>query len=206
MIIYDSDGRIKETQRISKSLPYFYPQYNSNGLTQLFAAGQVACTAFANASPPANFVFAMPIIAPPRKTKLIGVQWTVQTAAAGSGVAGVYSNTSESTLYPSGLIWRSSAISQNSTGAKLFDTSILLEPGKLYWLAYFTSIATSIRTIPLSAYWPILGFNEILQPNANLCYALSRTYDNILPNPYPTGAFVESLGAILPAVGVRFGF
>lgn len=207
MIIYDSNGKIKETQRVAKSLPYFYPQYGSNGLTQIFIAGQIFCAATANSNLTSNIIYAIPIIAPPRVTKVIGIQYQVQSAAAGkSGILGLYTNTGEATLYPSGLIWMSNP-TNHTAGVKLSNTSIILEPGKLYWAVYNSNNNTQIRVIARGGTINLLGFDERLHPSPNMGYIYTYTFDENLPNPFPTGASILSHQANnMPAIGFRFGF
>jgi hypothetical protein len=210
MIRYDKNNIGITTQRISKSVPYYYALFGANGLSPIYPAGAINASALANAANTANILYAIPFINAPRETNLIGVQITIQTASAGnSGIIGIYENTGHATLYPSGLVFKCSPFNLNSTGARIGDANLILEPGKVYWSVYNASVATSIRNTPVAAISPMLGFDESFFPLANMGYRAPYTFNSTLPAIFPTGATPLSnvnTAVGVATVGLRFGY
>lgn len=210
MIRYDNKNLIIQTQRISKSLPYYYALFGANGLSPIYPVNAINCASLANVSNTQNVLYALPFISAPRETNLIGMQFTVQTASAGnSGMMGLYENTGHAILYPSGLIFKSNPLSLTTTGAKLADTNIILTPGTVYWTVYTANTNTSIRNVPLAAMSPMLGFDESFYPASHVGFRISRTFDSNLPSIFPTGATpLSTVNTVtsVAAIGLRFGY
>lgn len=92
----------------------------------------------------ANTMVAVPFIAPQRGGTVDRIDFQINTLGAGNGRLGLYSNTSDSTLYPNALLADGGSISTATTGVKSTTISVALAGGSLNWLVYNTDNAVAL--------------------------------------------------------------
>jgi hypothetical protein len=164
-----------------------------------YGAGVANATPKTTGAPTANRLRALPLV-PDRDCTLEGIACNVTTLLSGNIRLGVYEDNGN--LYPGALLYGSGTVSSNSTGVKSFTgLSVDLKGGELYWAAYASSAAATIRALAVAGCWAILGTDSALGVAPGVGWDAAFTFA-ALPNPYPSGASVITAVPI-PAVFIR---
>jgi hypothetical protein len=128
----------------------------------------------------------------------------VSTAVAATNFRiGLYN--SNAAGYPNQLIAGSDTLSfdGNLTTVQVgtFASAITLQPG-LYWIAVISSGAPTLRSVPVAAIPPVLGFNPAFGTNNQYTgRSIARTFGP-LPDPHPAGATLLA-NTVAPLVLLR---
>lgn len=143
-----------------------------------------ALVAFALVAARAYF---LPFI-PHRRMKLSALAVNVTTLLAGAGTLGIYAADGDVdglVDYPGTLLAKCAdgTINTGTTGTKLGSLDFVLEPGITYFLSVVHSSAVALRSIPIAAQQPVLGFLDNMATVVSAYYAAAPT--NLLPNPAP---------------------
>jgi len=135
------------------------------------------------------------------------LMFDVTTQAAGqNGRIGLYSNTSDTTLYPNALLEDSGSISLTGTGAKAYTlgTPRVLTPGALYWIALTIDGGSPVvRGTIHEAFWNALG---VVSGVPGIGYRLTAFTYAALPNPLTAGATTHDInfGTSTPVLYRRY--
>lgn len=154
----------------------------------------------------ASQLWALPFVSPQRGGVLDRLGFSVINPTGGTnGRIGLYSNTSDSNIYPAALLEDSGDLSTATSGSKTYTINRELLPGRIYWVAYVASSASpGLMAINASGISGILGVNAALtSPNTSI--RVAHTF-GALPDPYPGGGALLNLttGVPIPMLCVRF--
>lgn len=194
MRLFDANGLEKNDNVLGASLDSFK---HCGGSSQEFwyAAGSANCTALTTGAPSGNAIRVFPFISPARGSYIDRLAVNITTGLMGSGLIGVYKNTNDWTLYPSGLLFQTPHIQTATAAVKTNITKIPIEPGKLYWLAYWNTSSATMRANALAGMWPLLGMASSLgtTPVVGLSYGQTMSTGISvppinLPSIFPLGA------------------
>ena len=157
-------------------------RYHSLGLKTQLTTSTMASTS-------GNFT-AFPFTVPFDMT-IDTLRWEVSTASATAGFCfGIYSNESDTVLYPSARLTAAVVYDTASVGVKVkyAGSDITLYAGQIYWLAYASNSATPVvRGYAVSSMENFLGANPVLGTNNfYTCVRVARAYDWTLPASAPT--------------------
>lgn len=200
MIIYGQSGRPRDAERVGKSLSYYRHINTGAGRLAYYVGGKYGNGAITNATFPVDNIFVTPFFAPPRGGRLELIAFRPNATAAGSGMVGIYENYGRGTVYPGDLLYQSSE--HTLTAANKQDRiDILLNPNKIYWFAYCVSGSVTARASPVTSSMSLGYANSDLRNDIG-GYALNRSYDGTLPNPFPTGAIPWT--GLIPSIYVGF--
>jgi hypothetical protein len=164
---------------------------------------QLATTAGYNA----DEVFALPFLATRGGT--INLAINVSTAGAG-GLArvGLYTNTSDTILFPDSLIAQTE-LDVSTTGIKAALTGQALSANTLYWAAFVhnNNLSPQYESVNSAECWPILGTGPFFTAGSGA--RLIGWYDTYayaaLPNTFPgTATVLSSSIGYLPGLGFKF--
>lgn len=203
--IYGSDGGEKPSKVYMSRDVNAYKQSTTGGIEMwyLATAGSNG-NALTTGAPSANVLRAFPFIAPSRPSTLDRLGINVTTGLAGSGIIGIYKNTSDTIIYPSGLIAETSMFSTSSTALVKQTVSIALEAGKLYWGTYINNAAATLRGLQVGGMTSFLGYDDTLGTLVNLGYSVNLAFPASMPTTFPTGAsFITA--APIPCIFLRYG-
>jgi hypothetical protein len=117
---------------------------------------------------------------------------------------GIYTNTSDTNLYPDQLVSGSDggSVSSATTGMKTNTISVTLAPMTLYWFAFNCSAtAPTVRNVPLNDAWAILGTDNALGANLGLGWQVALTF-GAMPSTFTASGTVSTSTPV--AVGVRY--
>lgn len=210
MKTYGPNGYLKSLFVNAGDISDFRHAGTIDGSGVFYPAGVWNATNLTTVALAANNIWAVPFICPNRYSSITGISVIVTTAAAGSGNLGVYKNSADDTLYPSGLITQTTEFSVNSIGPKAIRVSLNLNPGQLIWLTYWQGAAATVKSLQLAGQYSLLGFDANLNaaPNHSFtCGPSPATYAanfGRFPNTFPSGAnFQTAVGT--PAIFVAFG-
>lgn len=199
---FEKDGEINGTSYES------FKHVGAAGQEIWFCAGATNNTALTTGAPSGNNIRVIPFIAPGRGGVLDRLAVNVTTNSAGSGIIGIYENTNDWTLYPSGLIYQTPQFTTGSNGTKVTSVTIRLNPGGLYWMAYWNNSGATLRALALGGIANLLGFKNSLPTTPNIGYAFGQNYPAgitpSLPSIYPLGA-VPILAVPIPGLFYRYG-
>lgn len=181
---------------------FIHETYRQVGTTldRYYVAGQVNAVATSTATPAINTFYAVPqVVTRPMTLDRLALQ--VTTAAASSAVrVGIYTNTSNSELYPAALVVDSGALDTTAVGMKNATVSQVLSPG-LYWFVYLAGVAApQVRAVALAGLSPMLGNSNVLATTVGIGLTVAYTY-GALPATFPAGASVFQNAP--PAIGFR---
>ena len=152
----------------------------------------------------ANVLRAMPFVAPARGGTLDRIAFSVTTLSSGNARIGLYTNTSDSDLYPATLLADSGSISTGTAGVKSASITQALTPGRMYWLAFVSDTTPSIRKLNGASTGNLMGNPPSFAVNPNVGLTVNFTYAS-LPGTFPAGAVpFNSTSAPVPALGYRF--
>ena len=206
MRIYDSNG-IEKNEQIFGGSYEAYKHTGAAGIEMWFCAGAVNNTALTTGAPSGNAIRALPFISAARGGVVDRLAINVTTLTTGSGIIGIYENTNDWTLYPSGLIYQTPQVSTTTTGTKVTATSIILRPGKLYWMVYWNNAGATLRSLAVGGCYNVLGFRNDLPTTPTIGYSYGRTYPAgitpSLPAIFPLGA-QPILAVPIPGIFYRY--
>lgn len=193
MKIFDNSGNEKNIFLNTSSMESF--RSVGGVLNTLYIAGQQNCLALTTGAPSGNALRAIPFVAPSRGAVIDILTVNVTTALHGSGIMGVYNNTSPWILYPSGLIGQGIYFQTGSTGAKSSNVAIKLDPGQLYWIVYWNTSAATLRSLALGGCSNYLGLASSLTTTPTVGWSYGMTLSTgisfpmfNLPSNFPLGA------------------
>lgn len=173
-------------------------------LERWYCAGQANATALTTGAPTADVLRAIPFVAPARGGKLDRLAWLVTAGTIGNGRIGLYENNQdERTLYPAKLLEDSGSISVQTNAVKSYTpANRVLLPGRLYWLAYVSSVAPTMRCMALAAMMPVLGTDNTLPVTTSVGVSVAHVYA-ALPDPFTAGG-AEITAVPVPSLFARF--
>lgn len=182
-----------------------YAQAGTSGPGEIwYYANQSGVNALQSAALVANILRAMPFIAPARGGTLDRLAFAVTSFVAGNARIGLYTNTSDSVIYPDALLADSGSISTGSNGVKTYTLSQTLTPGRMYWLAIVSDSTATIRTLNGASTGNLMGNPASFLVNPYVGLSVSFTYD-VLPGTFTAGATpFNSTSTPVPALGYRF--
>lgn len=136
----------------------------------------------------------------------MGIEVTLAGSSGSACKLGIYSNTSDSILYPLTLLLAGPLLTNELTGVMSGATSFSLSPGILYWLTlHAKTVAPTTQQISFQqGIVPIFGFSS---PPATWSIQAARSsnvpFDSGLPIGFPAGASLSQIQS--PMIGVRYG-
>ena len=169
------------------------------GVEELIA-GQINATAITTGAPAINQIHAVPMIFNQRfLVTSLGFYVTTGGSAGSKARVGIYDNNGDANAYPRRLIYDGGEKATTTTGYKSTSSiSIELEPGMLYWFAYFPGTAApTIRCLPPGGVFPIGGSNYAGAVN-RVGYIQSLTYA-ALPASFSPNTSLDT-GSPIPAI------
>jgi hypothetical protein len=151
---------------------------------------------------PLDTLVAMPFIVPKTITvDRIAVNITTGTALASDIRLGIYIDTLN--LYPDGLVLDAGTVDASvagGAGVKTITINQQLVKNTLYWLAMVASGTPTLRSAPISAILPILGYDSTLPTTPGTGYTTAFAFAP-LPSTFPVGAGISASG--IPLIFVR---
>jgi hypothetical protein len=173
--------------------PNRYYVANCNGGTALGTVASVA-----------NSMWAVPFV-PSEDCSIDTILIEVTTLLAGNARVGVYSD--DGNLHPNALLGESTtgSVSNGTVGVKTFSftTPVALKGGTTYWLALATSVAVTLRAVPVASAVNVLGFGATVGAvSGGFCWRSSFTFA-ALPSTFPTTS-EAIIAATFPAIAARF--
>jgi hypothetical protein len=148
----------------------------------------------------ASRTYFIPFI-PNRRIKLRALGINVTTLLAGAGTLGIYAADGDLTMDYPGTLLASCApgsINTATSGTKEGFLDYVLEPGVLYFMAFVHSTAVQLRSIPVAAQLPTLGFTDNAATVTSCYYVASPT--NLLPSPGPGSGVTALIATSIPAI------
>lgn len=179
-----------------------YRQAGTTPLEMWYVANTGNATAMTTGSPSAGVLRALPFVAPARGGTLDRLAFNITTPVAGNARIGLYSNTSDSVIYPSTLLFDSGDIGTGTGGFIAATCSVTLAPGAMYWVVHIGSVAATLRCLAVAGVSPLLGMPTGLGTAHNAGISATMTYGT-LPSTFPSGGGTFSAVPI-PALAVRF--
>ncbi len=126
-------------------------------------------------------------------------------AGSGSAMLGIYTNTSDTFLWPKTLLWSSSAFPAAAGGwnQKQMYPNILVNPDEMYWVGVWVSAAHTTFIQQLYGATPIFGVSTTNLTSFGLGLTASSTFsgNNSFPGSFPSTANVTAQGC--PFIGLR---
>jgi hypothetical protein len=172
-----------------------------SGISCYYIAGATGASALTTGAPTANVLRAFPFTCPARGGTIDQLAFNVTTLLSGNARIGIYANTSAGNLYPGALIAGSGDIATGTAGVKTFATTQVLSAGQVYWLAYVSSSAATLRCLALASMPPFLGLPMAFGTAWQVGISRAFTY-GALPNPFGAGG--AGITAIpIPALAYR---
>lgn len=166
-----------------------------------YGAGVANATPKTTGAPTAGRIRTLPFVAD-RDMLMEGIAVNVTTGLAGNARLGIYAD--DGNLYPGALLYGSADVATGTAGVKSFTgLNVQLRGGDLYWAAYHSSAAVTIRTLALAGCWALLGSDATLPVAPGVGWDVAQTY-GALPDPYPAGA-AQMVAIPIPAIFVRGG-
>lgn len=165
-------------------------------------AAALSATALTTSAPAANTMRALPFVAPRGARLLTDLAIEVTTLQAGNARLGVYENKADNDIYPGTLLLDAGTVSVGTTGLKQIGSLILpVTPGRLYWIAYVSDVAPTLRALSASQVFPILGWVSTIGAVAGVPgYTVAFTYGT-LPTPFTGGG--AAMTSVYPALAYR---
>jgi hypothetical protein len=148
----------------------------------------------------ANILYGVPFTSPRGGTlDRIGMYLAVNNAVGNLRI-GIWQATSNTNLYPAGLLLDSGAISTNAIGLRASGAiATVLSPNTLYWLGCLTDTAVPWYNWIYGAI-PYIGWGTA-SVTMHQHISVATAY-GALPNPFTAGAVPQLSQA--PAIGVRY--
>lgn len=174
-------------------------------LERWYYAGANNCAPLGTAITVLGVLRAFPFQAPPSGGTVDRIAFNVTTGVAGNHSIGIYDNTADNDLYPNALLATSGTVSSAASGVKSTTVSVVLQPGRIYWLTHVCSTtAATLRSYnDLSGMADWLGIDNTLGTGPG--FGMSRTFAfAALPNPWGAGgAAITAIGTVAPALAYR---
>lgn len=171
------------------------------GLEVWYAANCVDQFALVTGAPVANTMYAMPFIAPKRGGTIDRLGYVITSSVVGSTKIGLYTATSDSNIYPSALLVDSGTIA-NSAAVKTATVSVTLSPGKLYWVAIVSDVASTLRNLGVANTSSLLGCNNTFGAALNCGISVAFAFASLPTTFTAGGAFITA--SPIPALYIRF--
>jgi hypothetical protein len=150
----------------------------------------------------ANVLFAVPFLSG-QNTAISGLGLYHDTVANDLYHVGIYTNTSNSYLYPDALIVD---VLVNPTGAGFFSTSTTatIPANSLLWAVFVGDSAALLSVIATASAYKFLGrsSSQILSSSVSSLITVAFTYA-ALPSTFPAGAAISTSGT-LPCIALRY--
>lgn len=145
-----------------------------------------------------NYLWAIPFYAAKAMTiSDIGLRVTV--GSAGAARLGVYED--DGSVYPGDLLLDAGTIDVTAPGLKsIGGLSTPFAANSLYWLVYVCDSTPSVKSIPASYSWALLGATLADITDTRSAYRVAFVY-NPLPDPFPDAASAREYG--YPVIGVK---
>lgn len=179
-----------------------YRQAGTSPLEIWYVANAGNGTAMTTGAPGAGVLRALPFVAPARGGTLDRIAFNVTTPVAGNARLGLYTNGSDSVIYPNSLVFDSGDIATGTGGAIAASCSVNLTPGALYWVVHIGNVAAGLRCLAVGGTSALLGSPPGLGGAFNAGIAVTMTY-GALPSSFPGGGATFS-AAPIPALAFRF--
>jgi hypothetical protein len=118
---------------------------------------------------------------------------------------GLYTNSTESDLYPDELVAQGAVELDTTTTSqkRTWNIAYTLIPGQLYWLAVVANGAPVIRGVSTNQAHYILGTASSANTTWTTHLYATHTYDSSLPSTFPTAGATAGTGA---APGLFYDF
>jgi len=154
-------------------------------------------------APTANVMRAMPFIAPKRGGTLDRLGYVITVSVAGSTRIGLYNSTSDSNIYPSSLVsGTDTGAIANSAAVKTATISASLVPGRLYWIAMVSDVASTIRGLNVPNTTHLLGADNTFGATLNVGLSVAYAFAALPATFTAGGAMIQALP--IPALYYRF--
>lgn len=182
----------------------YFRESTGSGRTRYYLAGH-AGTVTGTLTANAETLQALPFLA----TRGGTVNLSLYVDGPGVGALcrlGIYSNTSDTTLYPNALLNAGSEIDCSVGGLQTSITGEVLQPGTLYWIvALPNATAWTATVVDASGCWQLGGVSALSGPAySGVGWYKGYTYD-VLPDPFPSGASpLTTASGYLLATGLKF--
>ena len=200
-----ASGKIDYTWLEEASIDDFAKAGTSN-YTAWYAAGLMTGVTLGTFTMTANRLYAMPFVSPRRGATIDDIEIYVTTGAAStSAIMGLYTNSTESDLYPDELVAQGAVELDTATNAqkRTWNIAYTLIPGQLYWLAVVANGAPVIRGLSTNQAHYILGTASSANTTWTTHLYATHTYDSSLPSTFPTAGATAGTGA---APGLFYDF
>jgi len=181
-----------------------YHKAGTTTYTAWYAAGGANAVAMNTKTLVANTAYAIPFVAPDRGATVDRMEVYVTTGVAATNIRlGIYSNLSETGLYPGTLLVDAGAASSATSATKITLTiSQALTPGQLYWVVCVSNGAPTIRGISSNASLIDLGTADSSATTFTTHITATHAYGTLLTTFPTAGAAAATIG--FPAVFRRY--
>lgn len=200
-----ASGKIDYTWLEEASIDDFAKAGTTN-YTAWYAAGLMTGVTLGTFTMTANRLYAMPFVSPRRGATIDDIEIYVTTGAVStSAIMGLYTNSTESDLYPDELVAQGAVQLDTTTTAqkRTWNIAYTLIPGQLYWLAVVANGAPVIRGLSTNQAHYILGTASSANTTWTTHLYATHTYDGSLPSTFPTAGATAGTGA---APGLFYDF
>ena len=174
---------------------YSFPRYMR---TQRYYCGNVNATSFVAFAITANRLYAYPFLVSTDSEDFDRIAFNVTAFVALShGRCGIYAD--DGTLYPGDLILDGGEQDTDANGVKETVIAETLTQG-LYWLAFLSSGAITVRSHVAGDAYPFLGVDNTLGAVSSFSWFVAQAY-GALPDPFTAGGSYST--AQTPLVALR---
>ena len=197
----DVKQAVKEAKRY-RGVEWFR-QYGTAPVEAWYLAGQMTCGGLSTYTVPADTLFAIPFHSG-RGGRIDGAAFRLTGGNAATRVAriGLYSNTSDTKLYPYQLVVDFGEQDCSTAGVKNTAATTVLAEDTPYWAAFVgNNAALIIRSMVRDDVHPCFGIDSAFGTSAGWGLSVAFTYA-ALPQNFPGGATIAT-GADVPAIGFR---
>ncbi len=167
--------------------PERYWKAGTTNYTSWIALGAISGIALTTKALVANTGYAVPFVAPDRGATLDRLEVYVSTGVAATNIRiGIYTNSSETGLYPGSLLIDAGTGSSASSSTKITLTiSQALVPGQCYWAVVVSDGAPTIRAIASNGAAVNMGTTDSAATTFSTHLSATLTY-GALPGSFPT--------------------
>jgi len=200
-----ASGKLDYTWLEEASIDDFAKAGTTN-YTAWYAAGLMTGVTLGTFTMTANRLYAMPFVSPRRGATIDDIEIYVTTGAVStSAIMGLYTNSTESDLYPDELVAQGAVELDTTTNSqkRTWNIAYTLLPGQLYWLAVVANGAPVIRGLSTNQTHYILGTASSANTTWTTHLYATHTYDSSLPSTFPTAGATAGTGA---APGLFYDF
>lgn len=176
--------------------------------TNVYPAGQCGGAATNFNALSGNVIYAVPFFAPLRGGSVNKMLCEITTGVNPSNSRmGIYTNTSDSNVYPDQLVANSDTGSISSAAAAVlsytYGTPIALTPGELYWAVFVSSGSVTVRALNLASGQCLLGYNPALGANGAYQYLRATLSYGSLPSTFP-GSPTLVANTVVPLIALSY--